>query len=148
MPRPESPVTACIPYYKGKRYIRRAVQSLLSQTHGDLQVIVVNDGDCDPPWADLMSMRDPRLVCFDLQRNHGGPFFAYAVVANTVTSTWFLIQEQDDWSDPRRLQQLLHLAVARSADVVHRVGARVSEHGRAANVGRPVACALGEGAAP
>ena len=126
MPRPEPTVTACIPYYAGKRYIRRAVEGLLAQTHRDLRVIVVNDGDNDPPWDQLASIRDPRLIRFSLSRNHGGPFFANAVVVGTVSSPWFLVQEQDDWSDPRRIEYLLHLAwnhkadAALSAQVFHR----------------------------
>jgi glycosyltransferase involved in cell wall biosynthesis len=109
-------VTACIPYYGGKRYIRRAVESLLNQTHRDIEVIVVNDGDRDHPWDELTSFGDPRLICFNLTRNHGGPFFANAVVVNTVSSPWFLVQEQDDWSTPDRVERLLHLTATRRAD--------------------------------
>jgi glycosyltransferase involved in cell wall biosynthesis len=126
MPRPEPTVTACIPYYAGKRYIRRAVEGLLAQTHRDLRVIVMNDGDKDLPWDQLASLQDPRLVRFSLTRNHGGPFFANAVVVRAISSPWFLVQEQDDWSDPRRVEYLLHLAkschadAALSAQVFHR----------------------------
>jgi glycosyltransferase involved in cell wall biosynthesis len=110
-------VTACIPYYAGRRYIRRAVESLLAQTHRDLEVIVVNDGDPSPPWDELLRLRDPRLIFFNLARNHGGPFFANAVVADATSSPWFLVQEQDDWSTPGRVERLLHLATERGADV-------------------------------
>lgn len=110
-------VTACIPYYRGRRYIRRAVESLLGQTHRDLQVIVVNDGDPDPPWDQLSQVRDRRLVLFNLTRNHGGPFFANAVVAEATSSAWFLVQEQDDWSAPARLERLIGLAQEQGADL-------------------------------
>jgi len=116
MQRNEPTVTACIPYYAGKRYIRRAVEGLLAQTHRDLRIIVVNDGDTDPPWDQLACFRDPRLVLFSLTRNHGGPFFANAVVIHAISSPWFLVQEQDDWSDPRRIEHLLHLAITSHAD--------------------------------
>lgn len=116
MPRLEPTVTACIPYYAGKRYIRRAVEGLLAQTYRDLRIVVVNDGDKEPPWDQLAGLRDPRLICFSLTRNHGGPFFANAVVIRTVSSPWFLVQEQDDWSDPRRVEFLLHLAATCQAD--------------------------------
>ena len=117
MLRPEPTVTACIPYYAGQRYIRRAVEGLLAQTWHDLRVIVVNDGDADEPWDQLHSLRDPRLIGFNLTRNHGGPFFANAVVVDAIRSPWFLVQEQDDWSDPRRVQHLLQLTAVGAADV-------------------------------
>jgi len=116
MPRLEPTVTACIPYYAGKRYIRRAVEGLLAQTYRDLRIVVVNDGDMEPPWDQLAGLRDPRLIRFSLTRNHGGPFFANAVVNRAVSSPWFLVQEQDDWSDPRRVEFLLHLAATSQAD--------------------------------
>jgi glycosyltransferase involved in cell wall biosynthesis len=109
-------VTACIPYYRGKRYIRRAVESLLAQTHRDLTIVVVNDGDPEPPWYQLAHIRDPRLVRFSLRRNHGGPFFANAVVLNASRSPYFLIQEQDDWSEPYRVSKLLTILKADHAD--------------------------------
>jgi hypothetical protein len=80
-------------------------------------VIVVNDGDEDRPWDLFDSISDPRLIRFDLLRNHGGPYFADAVVVNAAASTWFLIQEQDDWSEPDRITQLLQSAHERDADV-------------------------------
>ncbi|MBV8629695.1 MAG: glycosyltransferase [Silvibacterium sp.] len=137
MPHPEPIVTACIPYYAGKRYIRRAVESLLAQTCRDLRVIVVNDGDAEGPWDQLRSLRDPRLVGFNLSRNHGGPFFANAVVVDAIESPWFLVQEQDDWSDPRRVAYLLELTrggavdVAVSAQFFH----REDNYGRSTPVG-------------
>ncbi len=109
-------VTACVPYFRGKRHIFRAIQSLLAQTHRDLIVIVVNDGDKDPPWNELASIDDRRLIRFSLTRNHGGPFFANAVVAEAASSPWFLVQEQDDWSTPDRVARLLQLAVSNGAD--------------------------------
>jgi len=113
----EPSVTACIPYYRGKRYVRRAVESLLRQTHRDIRIIVVNDGDADPPWDVLSGFSDPRLVRFNLTYNHGGPFFANAVVLGAVDSPWFLVQEQDDWSSPDRVRVLLQQAIMSGADV-------------------------------
>jgi glycosyltransferase involved in cell wall biosynthesis len=48
-PRPSPPseeplVTAVIPYYRGHRYVRAAVESLLAQSHRNLEVLIVNDG--------------------------------------------------------------------------------------------------------
>jgi glycosyltransferase involved in cell wall biosynthesis len=115
---PTREVTICVPYFRGRRFIRRAVESLLSQTHRQIVIIVVNDGDPDDPWGLLASMDDPRLVRFDLKRNHNGPYFANAVVANATRSPWFLVQEQDDWSEPDRVACLLAAGERSGADFV------------------------------
>jgi hypothetical protein len=99
-------IAACIPYYRCKRYLRRAVECLLAQTHRDITVVVVNDGDPEPPWPLLADFQDPRLVRFNLRNNHG-PYFATAVVLNATSAPFFLIQDADDWSSPGRAACLL-----------------------------------------
>src|SRR5437588_10894426 len=64
-------VTACIPYFQTRRYIRRAVESLLKQTYHNLTVVVVNDGDPEPPWRELADINDRRLVRVSLPYNFG-----------------------------------------------------------------------------
>jgi glycosyltransferase involved in cell wall biosynthesis len=110
-------VTACIPYFRCRKYIRRAVQSLLGQTFRKLTVIVVNDGDPNPPWDLLFDIRDPRLVRFDMKVNRG-PYFATAVALNSSTTPFFLIQDGDDWSSPQRVEASLSSLERHRADFV------------------------------
>lgn len=99
-------VAVCIPHFKCKAHIRQTVDSILQQTHRDLLIVVANDGDTDPPWGELSSIDDPRLVRFDLQRNRG-PYFATTVVLYAAGAPYLLIQDADDWSDPQRVSVLL-----------------------------------------
>ena len=101
-------VTACIPHYRCRRDIRRAVESLLCQTYPWVRVIVVNDGDPDPPWPELQSIYDPRLICFGLDAN-SGPYFGTEVASRATPDPFFLIQDADDWSDKHRVECLLSL---------------------------------------
>lgn len=59
----ESPlVTGVIPYYKGSRYVRGAVESLLSQTHRNLEIVIVNDGSFEAADGILSELdREPRV---------------------------------------------------------------------------------------
>jgi glycosyltransferase involved in cell wall biosynthesis len=106
MSRTDRRITACIPYYGCGQYVRRAVECLLGQTHQNITVVVVNDGDSHPPWRWLTDIRDPRLVRFDLAGNYG-PYLATAVVLNATSAPYFLIQDADDWSPPGRAACLL-----------------------------------------
>src|SRR5579859_5430453 len=98
-------VTACIPTYRCTRYLRDAVLSLLNQTYPFLRVVVINDGDPNPPWAALADITDPRLLRFDLKENRG-PYFALAVALEATPDPFFLIQDADDVSAPNRAYSL------------------------------------------
>jgi len=102
----ERRIVACIPYYNCRQYLRRAVTGLLSQTHRNLVVVVVNDGDPQAPWDLLADIADARLVRFNLAANRG-PYFANAVVLNATSAPFFLVQDADDWSNPARAASLL-----------------------------------------
>jgi len=80
-------------------------------------VVVVSDGDPDPPWGELAHIRDQRLVRFSLARNHG-PYFAHQVVLRASASPCFLVQDADDWSVPDRVKKLLHVLEADGSDFV------------------------------
>lgn len=120
-------VTVSIPYHRCRPHIRRAVESILAQTHRDLRVVVVNDGDPAPPWDELAHLDDPRLVRFELPENRGR-YFADAVVLGATDDPYLVVQDADDWSEPERIARLLravrleHAAGAVSAAWRHRWG--------------------------
>jgi glycosyltransferase involved in cell wall biosynthesis len=101
-------VTVSIPYFQCKQYICKAVESILGQNHTNLTLVVVNDGDDNPPWDQLTYIDDPRLVRFDMRSNHGR-YFADTVVLNATTDNYLVIQDADDWSEPDRISILLEI---------------------------------------
>ncbi len=109
-------VTASVPYFNARGYIRRAVESLLAQTHRNITVVVVCDGDPSPPWPELAHIRDPCLVRYCLGANYG-PYFAHQVVLGASTTPYFLVQDADDWSVPHRVATLLDALIADGSDL-------------------------------
>ena len=100
------PVTAAVPYRAARSYVAQAVESLLAQTHRELTVVVLNDGDPASPWPLLDHLDDRRLVRFDLDRNRGR-YFADQVVLAATTDPFYLVQDADDRSEPARVERLL-----------------------------------------
>lgn len=99
----ERAITVSLPYFRCKPYLRRAVESILGQTHGDLTLIVLNDGDEAEPWDLLADIKDDRLVRFDLDANRGR-YFADAVALAATQDQYFMVQDADDWSSPSRAE--------------------------------------------
>jgi hypothetical protein len=61
IPQTSNLVTVVIPLYNKGALVRRAVESVLAQTHDDLELIVVDDGSTDRGIDALDPVRDPRL---------------------------------------------------------------------------------------
>ena len=54
-------VSVVIPLYNKERHIARAIQSVLGQTYGDFELIVVNDGSTDGSVEVVKTFNDPRI---------------------------------------------------------------------------------------
>ncbi|HEX5761508.1 MAG TPA: glycosyltransferase [Solirubrobacterales bacterium] len=66
-------VTAVIPYHRSSEYVRAAVDSALAQTHGDVDVIIVNDGSFEQADGVLEELAAEERVTVVTQLNGGEP---------------------------------------------------------------------------
>jgi len=65
-------VSVIMPVYNGEDTVGKAIRSVLDQTHGDLELIVVDDGSTDFSRKAITSTRDRRLL-FLTQQHRGAP---------------------------------------------------------------------------
>jgi glycosyltransferase involved in cell wall biosynthesis len=65
MPR----VSVIIPLYNGERFIRETLQSVLSQTYRDFEIVVVDDGSTDQGKNIVLGMKGP--IKYIVQQNSG-----------------------------------------------------------------------------
>ena len=62
MPPSQSPqVSVCIPTYRGAAHIAPAVQSVLSQSLPDFELIVIDDNSPDETVDLVLGFADPRI---------------------------------------------------------------------------------------
>lgn len=128
-------LTVSLPTYRNPQTLRRAVDSVLGQTYRELTLVVVADGeDATEAFSPLSDITDPRLIRFSLAENHGR-YFADCVVAYACDTEWFTVHDSDDWSEPQRLQEMIHLAKRQRADVIP--GAETI-HGATTRIRRPL----------
>lgn len=95
-------VTVGIPVYNGERYIRQAVESVLSQTYTDFELIITDDGSNDKTMNILKSINDPRLKILSDGHNRG---IAYRLNQQIALSQgcYFFRMDADDLMMPNRL---------------------------------------------
>jgi|GEM_PF-556729 glycosyltransferase involved in cell wall biosynthesis len=68
---PNPKVTVLMPVYNGERFLREALDSVLTQTFTDFELLVVNDGSTDQTATILESYSDRRLRIVTNRRNIG-----------------------------------------------------------------------------
>ena len=107
-------ISVIVPVYKVEPYLHRCVDSILSQTYTDFELILVDDGSPDNCGAicDKYAKLDSRIHV--LHKKNGGLSSARNagidwVFANS-DSQWFSFIDSDDWVHPRYLELLYRAA--------------------------------------
>lgn len=104
-------VSVIIPSYNHAAYIAEAVNSVLSQSETDLELIVVDDGSTDESLDVLAGFSDSRLRVFS-QSNQG----AHAAInrgLREARSKYLAILNSDDAYHPARLEKALRVLEVR-----------------------------------
>lgn len=105
-------ISVIIPVYQVEAFLHRCVNSILSQTFRDFDLILVDDGSPDNcgDICDAYARQDFRVHV--IHQNNGGLSAARNAgidwaFANS-DSQWLAFVDSDDWVHPEYLQQLYH----------------------------------------
>lgn len=111
-------ISVVIPVYKVEAYLARCVDSVLSQTLQDLQIILVDDGSPDncPQICDDYVKRDHRIQV--IHKENGGLASARNAGMAVATGKWLFFLDSDDWLEPDGLESLLSIGEEYQVDFV------------------------------
>lgn len=96
-----------IPVYNVEPYLRRCVDSVLSQSFNDYEVILVDDGSPDRcgEICDEYARNNKSVKC--IHRENGGISVARNTGLNAATGEYVIFIDSDDmWSDPDALKMI------------------------------------------
>ena len=129
----EPRITVLIGCWNSARTLPRAVDSILSQTVSELELIVVDDGSTDETPDLVEAIEDERVRRLALP--HRGIALSLNAGVAEARAPAIAIQDADDWSLPRRLER--QLAVLDAWPRVAVVGSRMREVDGEGNQLRP-----------
>jgi glycosyltransferase involved in cell wall biosynthesis len=111
-------VSVVVPVYGVEKYLRQCVESILTQTLDDIEVILVDDGSPDKcsQIIDEYAARDSRIV--PVHQSNGGYGVAVNNGINAARGDYVGIIEPDDWIEPTMYEKLYNNAVKNKSDVV------------------------------
>ena len=102
-------ISVAIPVFNGEKYIRCAIESVLGQTYGPLEVIVVDDGSTDGTLDILAEFGDRIRVL--KQAKQGSAVARNLAIENARNDRHRLVSRAADWA-PRRTWRIAPLFTA------------------------------------
>lgn len=111
-----SVIMAC---HNSSAYLDEAVSSVLIQTIGDLELIVIDDCSTDDTLeiAEHYQMRDDRVLVLSLPEN-SGPAIARNIGIRIAKGEWLGILDSDDVAMPTRFEEQMRLAESEKGLVI------------------------------
>lgn len=90
-------ISIIVPVYKAEAYLRRCVDSLISQTYRELEIILVDDGSPDqsPAMCDAYAAGDRRIQV--IHKENGGLVSAWQAGVRASTGAYLCFVDSDDW---------------------------------------------------
>jgi glycosyltransferase involved in cell wall biosynthesis len=110
-------VSVIVPVYNAVAHVRACVESILAQTHRDLEVILVDDGSTDGSGelCDEIAGTDPRVRVIH-QRN-GGIGAAQNAGLDVANGSFITFCDNDDLMSPHLVARLVDVLVDADADM-------------------------------
>lgn len=91
-----SKISIIVPIYNTEKYLHSCIDSILTQTYTDFELILVNDGSTDRSGTicDEYAVKDPRIRVF--HKENGGVTSARKLGVEEARSEWISFVDSDD----------------------------------------------------
>ncbi len=111
-------VSIVIPVYNMQKYLEKCMQSVLTQTLTDVEIILVDDGSSDesPRLCDEYARTDKRVRV--IHKKNGGLTSAWKKGSLEATGEYIGYVESDDYIEEKMYEKLYERAQATGADIV------------------------------
>lgn len=120
-------ISVVIPSFNAADTIGIAIESLLAQSHRDIEIIVVDDCSADRTFdvAKEYAEKDSRVRVAQSACN-SGPYVCQNIGLHAATGEFIRSHGADDWSHPQSLELQLHQALSGEAELTISMAASVS----------------------
>jgi glycosyltransferase involved in cell wall biosynthesis len=101
-----SKVSVLMPVFNNSKYLKASIDSVLNQTHTDLEFIIIDDGSTEPVWEILSAYEDSRII--KIKNDHNiGLTKSLNKCLKVATGEYIARQDSDDVSVSNRFEEQL-----------------------------------------
>lgn len=111
-------LTVIIPAYNVEQYISKCIESVITQTYKNIEILVVDDGSTDSTGeiCDEFAQRDSRIVVY--HKNNGGLVSARKSGISRAHGELVTFVDSDDWVDPDMYSRMIEEYRSEHADMI------------------------------
>ena len=114
-------VSVIVPIFNADKYLHETIQSVISQTYTNWEMILINDGSTDltPNIIDQFTEMDYRIRQISLKTSSGGPAYPRNLGIKHAKGQYIAFLDADDVWDVNKLMLQVELINENKCDVVH-----------------------------
>lgn len=111
-------VSVIIPVYNTEKYLSECLDSIISQTLKEIEILVIDDGSDDSSLSILEDYadKDDRIKIFS--KEHGGAGSARNIGLNYCNAEYINFVDSDDWLDKNCLEEVYTCCKTNNMDIV------------------------------
>ncbi len=116
--RTEKTISVIIPVYNTEQFLKKCIQSVIRQTYGSLEIILVDDGSEDNSGAicNAFAEKDKRIRV--LHKQNGGLSSARNAGLDAATGAYIGFVDSDDWIEADMYQTLVSVMEEQECSIV------------------------------
>ena len=110
-------VSVIIPVYNVEKYLEKCINSVVSQTYKNLEIILVDDGSTDNSgqMCDEFKKKDKRIKV--IHKENGGLSDARNVALDVCKGDYITFVDSDDWIPRNAIDALCDAIISEKADI-------------------------------
>lgn len=113
----DSLVSVVVPVYNVENYLSKCIESIISQTYTELEIILVDDGSSDKSGTicDIYAKNDSRITV--IHKKNGGLSDARNKALEIISGSYVIFVDSDDYIEVDYVAYLLELVERNEADI-------------------------------
>ena len=110
-------ISVIIPVYNVEKYLAQCIESIITQTYQNLEIILVDDGSKDSGGAicDEYAKKDDRIIV--IHKENGGLSSARNVALDVAKGEWISFVDSDDWLSTEAYEEMMNALIETGADI-------------------------------